>query len=389
MPEPREKLTDIIARETYGKSYRAEKYSLDFQEHGYSDQDESPKIWHQSAEPSQKKKYIDLLPLSKRLARQNEQRLTYFLDGSRRVFKVDEIGYSYSGGRRVIYPVIAGQICVGCCRREGRKLFPEKLKREIVIALPDIADPDGTQGFFQAIALKLNASGILRRTGAEISDVLKYTTDRTQDDSRKLEDKATAIVQARMLSDELDMMESVARRLDHTNFLVKDGALEYRNEGKKRSRSSLPPQNYRWIVGLSKTFNPAAKSFKNHENPGYIADLPVNHRTQAACLIVSGLFGASTKFVVWYIRLHDKSRTRSAFDGIVKVEQILATQKEYEQEVMSSDDIDTLSAYILNERFPVCWGKDSRWATHIYPVYLTESYIKSKYISTESFLNLF
>ena len=68
---------------------------------------------------------------------------------------------------------------------------------------------------------------------------------------------------------------------------------------------------------------------------------------------------------------------------------MLVTQSEREQGIINSDEIDTLSAYILNERCPVCYGNDARWANHIYPIYLTEQYIKSKYISTEAFLHLF
>ena len=44
--------------------------------------------------------------------------LSFFLDGSRRVFKVDDMGFVLPGGRNVIYPIIAGQIGVGCTHRE-------------------------------------------------------------------------------------------------------------------------------------------------------------------------------------------------------------------------------------------------------------------------------
>ena len=61
-------------------------------------------------------------------------------------------------------------------------------------------------------------------------------------------------------------------------------------------------------------------------------------------------------------------------------------------EIMDEADkveADLLTANILNERNPTCYGKDKRWANHLYPVYLTESYVKSKYLSTELFLHLF
>ena len=48
---------------------------------------------------------------------------------------------------------------------------------------------------------------------------------------------------------------------------------------------------------------------------------------------------------------------------------------------MFSDVIDIISANIINERNPTCYGTDKRWANHLYPVYVTETFVKSKYIS--------
>ncbi len=76
------------------------------------------------------------------------------------------------------------------------------------------------------------------------------------------------------------------------------------------------------------------------------------------------------------------------FDGIIKVEKILVSKEEVENG-MDSDLIDFISAHLINERNPVCYGSDLRWANHLYPVYLTERYVKSHYLSTASFLHLF
>ncbi len=92
-------------------------------------------------------------------------------------------------------------------------------------------------------------------------------------------------------------------------------------------------------------------------------------------------------FGVWYIRLRDKKRTQTPFDGVVKVEKIMM-DKEIDNGI-DSDVIDLISANIINERNPTCYGTDRRWANHLYPVFLTESYVKSRYISTEMFLHLF
>jgi hypothetical protein len=122
-------------------------------------------------------------------------------------------------------------------------------------------------------------------------------------------------------------------------------------------------------------------------NPGFIAELPLFHRTPVACFEDRDFFG-DIQFAVWYIRIHDRSKTRTPFDGIIKVEKILATDEE-KRNGMDTDLVDVLSAALINERNPVCYGSDTRWANHLYPVYLTESFVKSKYLSAEAFLHLF
>lgn len=56
---------------------------------------------------------------------------------------------------------------------------------------------------------------------------------------------------------------------------------------------------------------------------------------------------------------------------------------------IASDLIDTISANLIKEAYPVCYGNDTRWANHIYPVYLTETFCKSKYFNSDIILNLF
>lgn len=143
-----DKIMTILADVTGGKSYKAHKYDLDDNKYPFIDYGENINIWKKTAETNKdNRKYVSLEALSKKLSGRNEQLLTYFLDGSRRVSKVDDIAYMKSGGRSVIYPVIAGQIGVGCCRRINKKLIKERFITEIVISLPDIANADGKAGF--------------------------------------------------------------------------------------------------------------------------------------------------------------------------------------------------------------------------------------------------
>lgn len=388
----RKNITQILAEETGGKSYKAHKYSLDSERSTleYNETEGRTFVWKKAGETEPPNTYKSLKFLAKMLAERDEQVLTYFLDGSRHVYKVDDVAYSQSGNRSVIYPTIAGQVGVGICKRENKKMTQEALTREIVIALPSIADPNGKGGFFESLSVKLNDSNELARIkqcGWKFSTPIPYDT---RQDERKFEDRGTARIQEAMIEREKEMVKKLVRegKLNQDNYLVKDGSLEYRltktDQDDEKSFQTFK-QNYNWVIGLSKSFNPEACFDKGKANPGFIADLPLCHRTPVA------YFGSEKEplaFAVWYVRLRDKAKTRTPFDGILKVEKILVRDDELKNG-LDTETVDRLSALIINERNPTCYGADVRWANHIYPIYLTERFVKSQYLSAESFLHLF
>jgi hypothetical protein len=384
---------NIIEEVTEGRSYKAYKYSLDAADRPSVDYEDDRMIqWEKTAETVPYKSYIDLRKLSKQLILHEDQILSFFLDGSRRVFKVDDIAYEQSGGRNRIYPVIAGQIGVGCCKRTERRMHVEIFKSEVVLSLPDIANADRKPGFFPATVKKINDTDELQKLKINFSAIIPYKT--AKNDETKLEDRATACVQDRMIEREKELVAELVReeRLDFNNYLVKDGSLEYRpsyDDKTDKKKYQTFKKNYNWVIGVSKNFNPeVCVDIRGKPDPGFIADLPLYHRTPVACYENSEFLG-DIKFAVWYIRLREQKQTRSPFDGILKVEKILVDDEETNGKGMSSDVVDRLSASLINERNPACYGSDLRWANHIYPVYLTESFVKSRYLSNESFLHLF
>jgi len=389
------RIMEILEHETGGHSYKTHKYSLDESElsaveYGQAD----PTInWKSRGETKEIKTYVPLINYLSREERK-EQILTYFLDGSRHVYKVDDMGFEMSPNRTAIYPIIAGQIGVGCCRRENRRLRREKFEREIVIAMPDIAQSSGKkQGFLQAMVQKLNAGTQLVRisaSGWKFSKILSYKSAKEE---KTYNDKGTAQIQGRMMENEQRMVAELVneKKLNHNCFLVKDGSLEYKPTKAMRS-NELEYQkfknNYDYVIGVSKRFNPeGCLVLGDKPNPGFIANLPLYNRTPAAYFTDRDFLG-EIGFAVWYIRIREKSRTRTPFDGIIKVEKILVSKEEVVYG-MNSDLVDIISAHLINERNPVCYGSDIRWANHLYPVYLTELYVKSHYLSTDSFLHLF
>ena len=385
------KIMEIIEKETKGKSYHTYKYSYDSIGLPSIDYDDDPnKImkWRDSGETGDAKKPIPLKQLADQLLQFGEQPLIkYFLDGSRHVYKVDDIAYN-----KRVYPVVAGQIGIGCCKRENKRMGKELFSRELVIALPKTANADGHDdvAFFSSKAKKINDSEELKKLGLEFS-VIPYKISTASNPNTKLDDLAIAAIQDHMIEAEKKMVAELVKnkKLGQDAYLLKDGSLEYKvmRSGREDLRTLQKiKHNYRWVIGVSKSFNPeSCLDHTGKPNSNYIADLPVFHRTPVARYENSYL--GDVQFGVWYIRLRDKRRTQTPFDGVVKVEKIMMDE-EIENGI-DSDVIDLISANIINERNPTCYGTDRRWANHLYPVFLTESYVKSKYISTEMFLHLF
>lgn len=387
------KIMEIIERETKGKSYHTYKYSYDMVGLPSIDYDEdSDKIikWKESGETGTPKKSINLKPLADRLKElQEKPLLKYFLDGSRHVYKVDDIAYS-----RRVFPVVAGQIGIGCCKRENKQMQKERFYRELILSLPDKANADGWDdtAYFAAKVKKLNESEELRRLGLQFTAIIPYSTSKTGSPDVNLESLAVGKIQDYMIEAEKRMVAELVKDklLGQDAYLLKDGSIQYKimKSGREDLRTLQKIKyNYNWVIGVSKSFNPeSCLDHTGKPNSNYIADLPLFHRTPVARYENSEFIG-DVQFGVWYIRLRDKHRTQTPFDGVVKVEKIMMDEEI--NNGIDSDIIDLISANIINERNPTCYGADRRWANHLYPVFLTESYVKSNYISTEMFLNLF
>lgn len=385
------KIMQIIEAETGGKSYHTYKYSYDsigLPSIDYDDESNKVMKWKETAETTKHKHSIPLKNLADEIS-ESTPLIKYFLDGSRHVFKVDDIAYN-----KHVFPVIAGQIGVGCCGRKDGKMFPESFYRELVIALPKNSNADGLNdvGFFKSKLNKVNESEELKRLGIQFAAILPYSTAQSGSRDDSLESRAIGVVQDYMVESEKRMVSELVKKrlLGQDSYLLKDGSLEYKvmKTGKEDFRTLQKiKNNYNWVIGVSKSFNPeSCLDHTGKPNAQYIANLPVFHRTPVARYENKEFLG-DVQFGVWYIRLRDKIRTQTPFDGVVKVEKIMMDD-EIESGI-ESDVIDYISANLINERNPTCYGTDKRWANHLYPVFLTETFVKSKYISEDLFLQLF
>ena len=374
---------DKIAQETRGKSFKTFKYSFDSVGVPSFDYDDNQEItWERIGETIVSKKAIDLTGRAKQIIPQIPL-FSYFLDGSRKAYKVDDIAY-----RNQVFPVIAGQVGIGCCQRDNKEMKPLTYTRRLVIALPKVANQNdwNKELFFSNLLKKVNDELLSRNVC--FTDIVPYTVKK--DEGEKLENKGIAAIQDLMIEKEKGMVAHLVAKnlLNPNHYLLKDGSLEYRVDDMKNERELRNfRNNYRWVVGASKSFNPEnCKDHQGKNNSNQIVDLRLYHRTPVN-MYSSPRIG-NMKFAVWYVRIRDKIHTSNAFDGILKLEKILVTDTQIAHGV-DTEEIDIITANIINERNPVCYGNDFRWANHLYPIYVTESYIRSKYVSSTTFLSLF
>lgn len=378
-------IMDIIAHETGGKSYKTYKYICEGSEILSFDYDDHQEItWEKYGETLPPDKAISMLRKAD-LCRNGKPLFTYFLDGSRHTYKVDDIAY-----KNKVYPVIAGQVGVSCCKRIDKEMQKYDFDRRLAIALPKVASQSdwNKSVFFSNLCSKLNENSRLKHHNIEFTEILPYNTK--VDEFEKIESKGIAVIQDLMIQREIDMVSRLVseNRINPTHYLMKDGSLEYRVDGIKNDREKRRFQkNFSYVVGVSKSFNPENCKDKNKKNNSdMIVDLKLYHRTPVSLYSSPRLEGM--KYAVWYLRIRDKKYTANAFDGILKIEKILVTEEQMNKG-LDTEEVDLISANIINERNPVCYGADSRWANHLYPVYVTECYAKSKYFSDTMFLNLF
>lgn len=388
------KILHFIAKETQGECFTSFKYCYDSMA--------APTIEYENGESS----YINLKEYAEdehnpkprdmrgraEICMHGAPLFKYFLDGSRRVYKVDDIQYD-----KKVFPIVSGQISVACCSRELNEDYTFRSFRHIeeetypVLCLPVTANGEGIDNdiFFRNLRYKINSLPQLISAGVQIEKVLYY---RTKLEGREtFENKGIARIQDEMVDCEKKIVSSLVSRrlLTQDSYLIKDGSIQYKpmKTGNYRELAHIR-NNYRHVIGVSKKFNPnLMRDLKDQSSAGQIARLPLYHRTPAF-LWQPGEEWGNVNFAIWYVRLRDIKRTESPYAGIIKVEKMLMTGHEAEYG-LSTDEIDTITANLINERNPVCYGTDARWANHLYPVYMTECYCKNRFKSDYYFLNLF
>lgn len=375
-----ENYNELFTRETYDR----DDVSIDVKGKKYAETDG---------------KIIDSVPIDlDQINSAYNNNIKYFLDGSRHTFKVDDIAIGQK-----IFPIIAGQIVVGCCHRENRDSFKKAmLKTEILISLPKnfCSNKNGKRDdYARKYAEDLTEylrehNRYAKEHNLSISKILFYDTDGAavadKTDKNRFMNSGIAQIQNAMTDTEqlmvLDLCEG--KKLSDTSYLIKDGSIQY-NPSYSQWKHDFAKwnnmrANYKHVIGVSKSFDPTLLHDLNPNIAKIIAELKPFHRTKA--YRYRSEQSNNQYFAIWYLRLRKPDNFRqNNFSDVVKCELLMTN----ETEPFETETIDWLSANIIREAYPVCFGSDSRWENHLYPVYLTESFCKAQYIDKNIFLGLF
>lgn len=292
----------------------------------------------------------------------------YFLDGSRKVYKICDIIH----GKKYL-PIVCGQIGVGCTTRHNKQIQKLYLIKRNLLLVPDNMNRLDLKRIKKI--LEGNSSYNVRLDG-----VIEYNYS-TKPDKKPL-DLARAKIIKEMHNHEIGLVSDLtaSNKLKSHEMLIIDGSLEF-------SDARVNEENFRNVVGVSKSFNVHHTSIlkeKSREIGSLLVKLKFGERTPVYCRELGKIIIGA-----WYLRIRDEKRMKNQLDGIIKIEKVANKKEEEHIKGFDSFEIDNISKCLLMERNVSAFGADVRWANHLYPIFLTEKMIKSGFISDAYFLNVF
>lgn len=190
--------------------------------------------------------------------------------------------------------------------------------------------------------------------------------------------RANGIARFRMRCLEGEIMSQLLPHLGD-EWLIMDGSLMFNPI--LRILQSAPTQQQAGIpsvLGVSKNFrkdpqfdvgrSPRAVRYSIYR---LLAGLPQEHRT----LAFKALDG---QVAFWYVRLRPQGALDYPLMGVVKCELVTPSDQPPDSQLL-----DELSSALVAERSVSPHGRDRRWHAHLYPIYLAEQAIRSRFYSHE------
>ena len=287
----------------------------------------------------------------------------YFLDGSMRTTNA---GHVVDVKRRYL-PIFIAQVGVAATKLENAKISVEEYTSKNILFLPETFSTEDIKKARRLVVQAARTSRMPMELGLECYSI---EDDKPIDGARKK-------VLSTMHAMEIDLIKQFAEsgKVTADSLLMIDGSLQFYGNLERDKEA------FRNVVGVAKSFdlNQGLGTGQNREEVGtLVARLRHRYRTPARKVSHRNLtIGA------WYLRLHS-SRAHEGLattDGVVKIE-VFPEDATGSEPVLDTDRCNRISNNVLALRHPTTpWTKDSRWASHLYPIHLTENYIKTRFRS--------
>ncbi len=285
--------------------------------------------------------------------RSEEHGFRYFIDGSARTYF---IGTVLEQDRST--PVQVSQVGAAMVRREddGRICLADS-RRTILLTLEK---SQVSESLWQALEQAL--AGVADYTLCDSATNNRYAEAMQLQESRP---RGAHRANWHMRELETELAQSPSRK----EWLVVDGSL-----GNEFETWRGAP-----IIGVAKTFRRDSR-FELGTGPrarklnlfGLLKDLQENQRTLVFPRNNEG------KIVFWYVRLRPQKGLDYPLMGVVKVE-----MPNPDRELVDSQLVDRISGWLIAERSVTPYGRDGRWHAHLYPIYIAEQVIRSRFYSEE------
>lgn len=284
--------------------------------------------------------------------------LKYFIDGSMRTTAAGYVRDTKNNNRELFLSQVGVaatklkdcNVAIEEYNCESTLWFPRGFADEDLKKAKDIVEASCSDGNFQ-LQISFNT----------------YTPGVDKDKSR---DEVRKQVLKRMHALELQQVYNLASngKLQRESMLAIDGSLQF-YQNLERNHEAF--QN---VVGIAKSFDLYQK-YGNMNVATLVSDLQTANRTPARKIEHRNL-----KIGTWYLRLrpHKKIEWLRPYDGVVKVE-MFPEDPLGDAPPLDYDRCNAVSQDIYSLRHPSTPMTDSRWASHIYPIYLTESYLKTQF----------
>ena len=201
-------------------------------------------------------------------------------------------------------------------------------------------------------------------------DIVKYHFDSAKDSVPI--NAAMAKANSKMHDMEIAILGQMVHSgmLEPDHMLIVDSLLQFIRQDTGKSEFADMFYN---VAGASKSFDPMLPTSNKSKRGG----------TQIGAELLKLKYGQRTpvflkenskqrKFGFWYLRIRPKNKVSSPLESIIKIEKMAVLE---EEEGLDSSVVDNLSLWLLKEGSPTCYGRDERWSSHLYSVYLTEKLV--------------